>query len=36
LLHFGVPTPGDLALGIAVVVVAVLLGTALSSRARRI
>jgi Ca2+-transporting ATPase len=35
LLHFGVPTPGDLALSIAVVAVAVLLGAALSLRARR-
>jgi Ca2+-transporting ATPase len=35
LLHFGVPTPGDLALGIAGVVAAVLLGAALSLRARR-
>ena len=35
LLHFGVPTPGDLALGIALVAVAVLLGAVLSLRARR-
>lgn len=34
LLHFGVPTPGDLALAVAVVAVAVLLGAALSSHAR--
>jgi hypothetical protein len=35
LLHFGVPIAGDLALALAVVVVAVLLGAALTLRARR-
>ena len=35
LLHFGVPTPGDLALGVAVVIVAVLLGAAVSLHTRR-
>jgi Ca2+-transporting ATPase len=35
LLHFGVPTPGDLVLAMAAVVMAVLLGAALSLYARR-